>query len=93
MVPSGLVSNRFLPFNGAGDVGTLAGERSEESSMNGTVKLVLSIVLAIVLFRVLLSLAYAVLNLVIPLAVMAFIAWVLYSLINRAFSSQSPRLR
>jgi len=61
--------------------------------MNGTVKLVLSIVLAIVLFRVLVNLAYAVLNLVIPLAVMAFIAWVLYSLINRAFSSQSPRLR
>jgi len=61
--------------------------------MNGTVKLVLSIVLAIVLFRVLVNLAYAVLNLVIPLAVMAFIAWVLYSLINRIFSSQSPRLR
>ncbi len=57
-------------------------------------KVVLAIVLAIVLFRFLVNLAHAVLNLVVPLAVMALIAWVLYSLINRAFSSsQSPRFR
>lgn len=61
------------------------------SRMNGTVKAVLAVILGILLFRIFVGIAYAILNLVVPLAFMALVAWLLYRLINRTFSSPHGR--
>lgn len=61
------------------------------SWMNGTLKAVLAVILGILLLRILLGIAHAILNLVVPLAFMALVAWLLYRLINRTFSSPHGR--